>query len=120
MKCPKASSPSYRRRPALRYLTCMANPTFKPVELCLHPPGGYREIADALDAANALLELWPADKQEGPAFERACILCREAIGFDGSPEALRAALLAAAEAAGIMCRQAGYEGHRGANPRKKP
>jgi hypothetical protein len=27
----------------------MANPKIKPVELCLHPPGGYREIHNVVD-----------------------------------------------------------------------
>ena len=95
----------------------MANPIFKPVELCLHPTGGYREIGNTIDAARALLGLWPADKQEGPEFEEACLACMAAIESRGSAEYVRKTLLMAAWAAGIMVRQKGYETGRGTTKR---
>jgi hypothetical protein len=97
----------------------MANPTFKPVELCLHPPGGYREIGTVIAAANALLNLWPQDKQRGPEFEEACLASMAAIEARGSAEYARKTLLMAAWAAGIMCRQQGYENGRETSKRPK-
>jgi hypothetical protein len=86
----------------------VANPTFKAVEIQLHPPGGYRTIGSAIDAAEALLDFWPADKQHGIEFELACIACLEAVDLGGSGETVRQALLLAAKAADMMIRQDGY------------
>ena len=77
----------------------MANPTFKPMEIELHSLGGFRTIASALDAAEALLEYWSANKQHGVEFELACIACVEAVDHGGSGEAVREALVHAARAA---------------------
>jgi hypothetical protein len=84
----------------------MANPTFKAVNLELHPPGGYRKVQSTLDAARALMELWP--KQEGAAFDRACMVCTATMDGKASGAEVRAAFIAAAEAAGIMIRRDGY------------
>jgi hypothetical protein len=86
----------------------MANPTIKKVELCLHPPGGYRTIYTVKQAAGALLDRWPTNKQQGPQFEEACLACMSAMDHGGPPERVREALWRAV-AAGIDIRVEGYE-----------
>jgi hypothetical protein len=85
----------------------MANPAFKRIELELHPPGCYRAIGTAMDAARALLELWPYEKQKGKSYERACQACIDAMDNGGPPEAVRRAFVEAARSAGIMIRKKG-------------
>jgi len=82
----------------------MANPTFRLVELCLHPPHVYRPIASVADASLALLEHWSYELQKGKPFERACQACLDAMENDGSPVKARSEFMKAAKAAGIAIR----------------
>ena len=82
----------------------MANPTFRPVELCIQPPNAYRSIRTVRDAIQALLEHWSYEMQKGKPFERACKACLDAMENDGCAEKARWAFLRAAKAAGLAIR----------------
>jgi hypothetical protein len=83
----------------------MTNPTFKPVQLVLKPSGDNRAVGTAVDAALALLELWPYEKQKEESYELACQACIKALEDDGPSEAAREAFIKAARSAGITVRR---------------
>jgi hypothetical protein len=83
----------------------MTDQTFKPVQLVLQTSGGSRAIGTAVDAALALLELWPYEKQKEKPYERACQACIRALEDDGPSAAAREAFIKAARSAGIVVRK---------------
>ena len=80
----------------------MANATFRAVSLELHGVGKYRQINTVVEAARCLLECWPEENQQGVAFVMALLACQAAIDGRGSAQAVREALIAAADEADIF------------------
>ena len=66
----------------------------------MHGIGKYRRINSVVEAARCLLEHWPV--QEGDAFVAALLACQAAIDGTGTAEAVREALIAAAEEADVF------------------
>jgi adenosine/AMP kinase len=77
--------------------------SFPSVQLAVHGLGQYRVINTVEEAAETLLDRWPEDEY-GQAFEQALETCVKAMNDQAAPEAVRAALIKAAEEAEIGVR----------------
>ncbi len=78
----------------------MMDRTFRSLSLEVHGTGKYRTVSSVVDAASCLLEYWPG--QTGEAFVAALIACQAAMDGNGSAEAVREALIAAAREADVF------------------
>lgn len=78
--------------------------SFPSVQLAVHGLGKYRVINTVEQAAETLLDRWPAD-EHGEAFEQALEVCVKAMNDAEAPAAVRAALIKAAEEAEIGIRE---------------
>jgi hypothetical protein len=79
--------------------TRMQAPWSKPVLLALEEPGQYVTIATTQAASWALIEDWPVE--DGPALDRALLVCADVIKGKGTGEEARRAFIEAAVEAGI-------------------
>jgi hypothetical protein len=71
----------------------------EPVLLALEEPGQYVTIATTQAASWAMIEDWPTE--DGPALDRALLICADVINGKRSNEDARKAFVAAAIEAGI-------------------
>ncbi|MDO6964140.1 DUF982 domain-containing protein [Rhizobium alvei] len=71
----------------------------KPVILALEAPGKFTTIHNATEASWAMIEDWPLE--DGPALDRALLICAAVAEGKKSPEDARRAFVAAALEAGI-------------------
>lgn len=78
--------------------------SFPSVQLAVHGLGRYRVISSVEQAAETLLDRWPADER-GECFEQALQTCLRAMDNAEAPAAVRAALIKAAEEAEIGVRE---------------
>jgi hypothetical protein len=77
--------------------------SFPSVQLAVHGLGKYRVINTVEEASRTLLDRWPPD--HGEAFEQALKTCVQAMNNEAAPEAVRAALVKAAEEASVGVRE---------------
>jgi hypothetical protein len=73
--------------------------TFKPLELQLHGPGKYRHVNTVRGSAECLMDHWPV--AEGEKFEKALLACLDGMEGRVGGEVVRAALIEAADEAGV-------------------
>ncbi|BCP53745.1 hypothetical protein K32_23620 [Kaistia sp. 32K] len=92
---------------------CRGMRSFPPIFL-LEPPGTNVAVGDVLRAAEWLLQRWPEDYIGTPLHRAAQIACLRALEDEGDALDVRAALIAAAEEAGI------FEGHVPPISRREP
>jgi hypothetical protein len=71
----------------------------KPVLLALEEPGQYVSIATTQAASWAMIEDWPIE--DGPALDRALLVCADVIKGKSTNEDARKAFIEAAVEAGI-------------------
>jgi hypothetical protein len=71
----------------------------KPVLLALEEPGQYVTIATTQAASWAMIEDWPTE--DGPALDKALLVCADVIKGKRTNEDARKAFIAAAVEAGI-------------------
>jgi hypothetical protein len=74
-------------------------PWSKPVLLALEEPGQYVTIATTQAASWAMIEDWPTE--DGPALDKALLICADVIKGKRTNEDARKAFIAAAIEAGI-------------------
>ncbi len=74
-------------------------PWEKPVLLALEEPGVYVTINTTQAASWAMIEDWPTE--DGPALDKALLICADVIKGKASNEQARQAFIAAAVEAGI-------------------
>ncbi len=74
-------------------------PWSKPVLLALEAPGQYVTIATTQAASWAMIEDWPTE--DGPALDKALLICADVIKGKRTNEDARKAFIAAAIEAGI-------------------
>lgn len=79
--------------------TRMQAPWSKPVLLALEEPGQYVTISTTQAASWALIEDWPVE--DGPALDRALLVCADVIKGKRTGEEARRAFIEAAVEAGI-------------------
>jgi hypothetical protein len=72
---------------------------FDPVILILHNPDRLLSVRTAIGAANALMKEFPCD--DGEEFLAAIRICIDVVNGNADPWELRAAIIRAAEEAGI-------------------
>jgi hypothetical protein len=77
----------------------MQVPWEKPVLLALEEPGLYVTINTTQAASWAMIENWPTE--DGPALDKALLICADVIKGKASNEQARQAFIAAAVEAGI-------------------
>ncbi|UWU15921.1 DUF982 domain-containing protein [Rhizobium sullae] len=77
----------------------MQAPWSKPVLLALEEPGQYMTISTTQAASWALIEDWPIE--DGPALDRALLICADVIKGKRTNEEARKAFIDAAIEAGI-------------------
>jgi hypothetical protein len=80
----------------------METPWKQPVTLALEGPDNYVTIATTQAASWAMIEDWP--EEDGPALDRALLICAEVKQGKRTDEEARKAFLAAAIEAGIAIR----------------
>ena len=80
----------------------MDTPWKQPVTLALEAPDIYVTIATTQAASWAMIEDWP--EEDGPALDRALLICAEVKQGKRTDEEARKAFLAAAIEAGIPIR----------------
>jgi hypothetical protein len=80
---------------------------FEPVTIRIGPNGDIRSISSVYEAANVLLEEWPAAPDE--SFGIVAYACREAFKGNTSPTIVRAAFIDAARVAGIYPHDAAHD-----------
>jgi len=74
-------------------------PWANPVLLALEEPGQYVTIGTTQAASWAMIEDWPTE--DGPALDKALLICADVIKGKASNEQARNAFIAAAVEAGI-------------------
>lgn len=77
----------------------MQAPWSKPVLLALEEPGKYETIATTQAASWVMIEDWPIE--DGPALDRALLICADVIKGKRTGEEARKAFIEAAIEAGI-------------------